>query len=125
MTESGRSYYGVIIKILRKLTEPLGGCGGHWWPPEGGLAFLEARGGAVPDGIGTVPDRIGSHPILPTRARTRSGWARWNRAATCTGASSEFCESFSSRRVAASGLQRVALASLEARGGVAPHVDAR
>jgi len=38
-----------IVRILRRLSRPPGGC---QWPPEGGSASLEVMGGGVPDGIG-------------------------------------------------------------------------
>ena len=44
--EQGRRLCGGIVRILRKLSEPPGG---RRWPPEGGSASMEARGGGVHD----------------------------------------------------------------------------
>jgi len=65
-------------------------------PPEGGPASLEAIGGGVHDGIGALPDGIGS----PARDRARKGWARWNWLAARAGASLEFYKGSPSRREA-------------------------
>jgi len=103
--EQGRSLCGGIVRILRKLFEPPGG---RRRPPEGGSASLEASGGMVPYGIRVVPDRIRPRSALLARVHAHRGQAQWNRAAACAGASSEFCESSSSRREATAGLRRVA-----------------
>ena len=107
-TESGRGWCGVIIRNLRKLSEPPGGRSGPLVASGVGLASLEARCGTVPDGIRAVPDKIGSRPIFPARGPCPQGHAQWNRAATYAGASSEFYESSLSLRVATSGLRRLA-----------------
>jgi len=62
----------------------------------------------VPHKIRAVPDGIRLRSALPARDRACSCRARWNRAAACAGALSEFYESSSSRREAAAGLRRVA-----------------
>jgi len=63
--ELARRPCGGIIRILRRLSEP--------WPPEGGSASLEAMGGGVHDGIGTLPDGIGLCPLARTPARAGNG----------------------------------------------------
>jgi len=43
------------------------------WPPEGGSASLEARGGGVYDEIGALPDGIGLCPLAPVLAAAGHG----------------------------------------------------
>jgi len=54
MVELAHRPCGGIVKILRRLSEPPGG---RRWPPVGGPASLEARGGGVHDGIGFARSR--------------------------------------------------------------------
>jgi len=90
-----------FMKAIRAVGRPPAASGG-WLGLSGG------QGDVVPHGIGAVPDGIRPRSALPPRVRARSGRPRWNRATTCVGALSEFCESSSSRREAAAGLRRVA-----------------
>jgi len=62
--ELARRPCGSIVRILRRLSEPPGGCR---WPPEGGSASLEARGSGVHDGIGALPDGVGLCPPATTK----------------------------------------------------------
>ena len=76
IVKQGRALCGGIVRILRKLFKPPGG---RRRPLKGGSASPEAKGGVVPNGIGVIPDGIGSRSALPARARARSGWSWWNR----------------------------------------------
>jgi len=68
--ELARRPYGGIVRILQRLSEP---SGGRRWPPEGGLASLEAMGGGVHDGMGALPDGIGLCPLATVPARAGNG----------------------------------------------------
>ena len=47
--------------------------GSRRWPPEGGSASMEARGGGVHDEIGALPDGIGLRPLAPVPAAAGHG----------------------------------------------------
>jgi len=55
MVEQAPRLCGGIVRILRRLSEPLGG---RRWPLEGGSASLDAMGGGLHDGIRALPVRI-------------------------------------------------------------------
>jgi len=86
--------------------------GGRRWPPEGGSASMEARGGGVHDEIGALPDGIGLRPLAPVPAAAGHGGGTVEQGRRPCGGIvrilRRIAEPPGGRRVAVGGLRRVA-----------------